>query len=939
MGILGMVQDSILCQRLFAVFNSSGTGRITFEEFAKGLSVLMKGSVDEKLTFAFAMTDIDGSGEITPQELELTVDSIMRIYAGIMGTVNKTTLDRQKIRKLFDQLDHNNDGFITLEQYKRGMKRHPEFVSSLRDQELFAVGMENVLRDERAKVRRYKRVAKSLLTDVGESVELLEVLLQNSSHLFNKSDDGYSADSARSTVTNTQTERKDSKEQLLDENRSAQGPDTPKLPPTSEQQPLPVESYDSGYFSEETVWSSEVESDDEVERSTGEETDDTPSPELQTKLDNTTGNLDKPSISQADTALLPKPTACSSVSGTAQGGPESFEANTKPQLSASPSARSKRSRADMPAPLLDIQRPVGSLPGSSSFTTSVGTSRHESMDLLSLEERLFTLLGTISTKAKTVLDDGSSLRHSRRIEAVAALKRADFAAREKALTEASNASGVSDTCSQSAESLTQLNPGEGSAQNLSSLANDFPRRNPSMSTPLEIAQAHEEDFIMDSLLHSPSSKHRKWNGFGRSSNEEQGEEADGEDALGRFLMSSTKGSTVFFGHPNFDLTIQVMKGIQMALGRSAAESARPLHEYDFNIKEKYSLVAGLKFQRHHNHKGNAGLKDIDSDISGRSCRFVDYAPVVFAKLREHFGINNEDYVQSIGPGNMLSNLMLGSLSSLAELGSEGKSGSFFYFTSDGAFLIKTVHKEEHKLLRHILPQYYHHMTTGTDSLLCRIVGCHVVRLSKNSKIGANKIYFVVMQNALNFDMDLDRRYDLKGSWVGRKVSEEARASSKTTLKDLDFVELKQKVRIGPERKARLVAALKRDANFLAKKHIIDYSLLVGIHKHHKPKHSEVTPEPRSTQSGSVTSEWSSEEGDGESSPPVPFFQADNGGMLSEDMSETYVMGVIDFLTFYSTKKAIERVGKSVVFDRRGISVQRPSVYASRFIDFIDKVVL
>ena len=61
---------------------------------------------------------------------------------------------------------------------------------------------------------------------------------------------------------------------------------------------------------------------------------------------------------------------------------------------------------------------------------------------------------------------------------------------------------------------------------------------------------------------------------------------------------------------------------------------------------------------------------------------------------------------------MLSNLLLGSLSSLSELGtasiacarprvcvtlshvmsigSEGKSGSFFYFTTDGKYMVKTI---------------------------------------------------------------------------------------------------------------------------------------------------------------------------------------------------------------------------------------------------------
>ena len=43
---------------------------------------------------------------------------------------------------------------------------------------------------------------------------------------------------------------------------------------------------------------------------------------------------------------------------------------------------------------------------------------------------------------------------------------------------------------------------------------------------------------------------------------------------------------------------------------------------------------------------------------------------------------------------------------LSELGSPGKSGSFFYFSRDYRFIIKTIHASEHKFLRHILREYH-----------------------------------------------------------------------------------------------------------------------------------------------------------------------------------------------------------------------------------------
>jgi len=339
---------------------------------------------------------------------------------------------------------------------------------------------------------------------------------------------------------------------------------------------------------------------------------------------------------------------------------------------------------------------------------------------------------------------------------------------------------------------------------------------------------------------------------------------------------------------------------------------------------------------------------------------------VFHKLREHFGIKSEDYVHSIGPGNMLSNLMLGSLSSLAELGSEGKSGSFFYFTSDNMYLVKTVHKDEHKLLRQILPQYYHHMTRPgnsgpgepkPESLLTRIVGCHVLRLSKHSKIGADKIYFVVMTNILNTDLDISRRFDLKGSWVGRKTNDggEDLKNAKVTLKDNDLKELGQHINIGPARKAMLMAALKRDVEFLEAQNIIDYSLLLGIHDHSSTGVSVRTissagsssvggltsfDSPRSSDDLDEDDErlFTSEYGKKPKRKPA-FFQESHGGMRSIDGKETYIMGILDFLTVYNGRKRAERFGKSMLlYDRGGISVMPPHGYAKRFLDFMDGVI-
>ena len=64
-----------------------------------------------------------------------------------------------------------------------------------------------------------------------------------------------------------------------------------------------------------------------------------------------------------------------------------------------------------------------------------------------------------------------------------------------------------------------------------------------------------------------------------------------------------------------------------------------------------------------------------------------------------YGIDNDDYLASIGPETLLSSLLKGDLSSLKELTSSGKSGSFFYYSADARFTLKTISRDEFNFLK------------------------------------------------------------------------------------------------------------------------------------------------------------------------------------------------------------------------------------------------
>lgn len=196
-------------------------------------------------------------------------------------------------------------------------------------------------------------------------------------------------------------------------------------------------------------------------------------------------------------------------------------------------------------------------------------------------------------------------------------------------------------------------------------------------------------------------------------------------------------------------------------------------------------------------------------------KFKDYAPGVFRELREdYFQLDPADYLLSLTAKYILS-----------ELGSPGKSGSFFYFSRDYRFIIKTIRHSEHKFLLSILKQYYAHVKSNPHTLLSRFYGLHRVKLPRG-----RKIHFVIMNNLFPPHKDIHETYDLKGSTVGRVYSEEkAKQNPRAVLKDLNWINRNKMLELGPEKRALLTEQLRRDSEFLKSVRVMDYSLLVGIH--------------------------------------------------------------------------------------------------------------
>ncbi|XP_066260667.1 phosphatidylinositol 5-phosphate 4-kinase type-2 alpha isoform X3 [Euwallacea similis] len=310
--------------------------------------------------------------------------------------------------------------------------------------------------------------------------------------------------------------------------------------------------------------------------------------------------------------------------------------------------------------------------------------------------------------------------------------------------------------------------------------------------------------------------------------------------------------------------------------------------------------------------------------------------------------------------------------------SAGKSGAKFYQSYDKLFIIKTLTSEEVERMHSFLKHYHPYIVERHGkTLLPQYLGMYRLTVDNGEH------YIVVMRNVFSNHLSTHRKFDLKGSTVDREASDKEREKELPTLKDNDFVNEQMKVYIGEEAKAKLMETLTADVDFLTKLHLMDYSLLLGIHEvergeqelqRQRELEAENPPDSDDSESGSglenrvgqmgfntppdspnAVSHYLREHSlqyEGKLSKIYQYISTVSGGIIPEldiyaipscelaPVKEIYFVAIIDVLTHYGVKKQAAKAAKTVKYRANvdGISTCDPEQYAKRFIDFIGKAI-
>lgn len=209
-----------------------------------------------------------------------------------------------------------------------------------------------------------------------------------------------------------------------------------------------------------------------------------------------------------------------------------------------------------------------------------------------------------------------------------------------------------------------------------------------------------------------------------------------------------------------------------------------IHQIEINNPEKWGLfdepIEALKNVKLNVFGGqDEQLRKKDVLVINEDIYIEELAPTIFATIRNQEGITTENIRESLSPEfNREMVFKAGE--------GQGKSGSFFFFSHDRRFIIKTMNQEEYQTFKRIFKDYFQYLLRHEDSLLARIFGIFTIKKEK-----LQPVHLILMGNTCTLQgKKLLYMFDLKGSFVNRETKVGKVHKPSQTLKDINLLNLK-----------------------------------------------------------------------------------------------------------------------------------------------------
>lgn len=120
-------KEPFLAHRLFNYLDKDKSGYLSLHEFINGLEVVVNGTQEQKFEFLFKVFDMDGDGRLNFQDMRM----MLKCCLENLPSLDKNETIEELSVALFQDIDKDSSGDISLDELKDAFRRHTGIYNSL----------------------------------------------------------------------------------------------------------------------------------------------------------------------------------------------------------------------------------------------------------------------------------------------------------------------------------------------------------------------------------------------------------------------------------------------------------------------------------------------------------------------------------------------------------------------------------------------------------------------------------------------------------------------------------------------------------------------------------------------------------------------------------------------------------------------------------------
>ncbi|AWP01110.1 putative guanylyl cyclase-activating protein 2-like [Scophthalmus maximus] len=113
-------EESLYIETVFHSFDTNRDNALDFLEYVAALHLLLRGNLEDRLKWSFKMYDKDGNGRLDRQEVQRIIRIIYKIK---LPTSDVSMTPSDICDRIFDLVDQNQDGQISLSEFMEGAQQ------------------------------------------------------------------------------------------------------------------------------------------------------------------------------------------------------------------------------------------------------------------------------------------------------------------------------------------------------------------------------------------------------------------------------------------------------------------------------------------------------------------------------------------------------------------------------------------------------------------------------------------------------------------------------------------------------------------------------------------------------------------------------------------------------------------------------------------------